>query len=47
MSASSMLRARYDLQNYSKEEVQKHLDTLLSLPTAEDVEKYIDENIIK
>ena len=47
MSASSMLRARYDLQNYSKEEVQKHLDTLLSLPTAEDIEKYIDENIIK
>ena len=25
MSASSMLRARYDLQNYSKEEVQKHI----------------------
>lgn len=47
MSASSMLRARYDLQYYSKEEVQKHLDTLLSLPTAEDVEKYIEENILK
>lgn len=46
MSASSMLRSRFDLQNYSKEDVEKHLDTLLSLPTPEDVERYIDENIL-
>lgn len=47
MSASSILRSRYDLQYYSKEEVEKHLETILNLPTAEDVEKYIDENILK
>ncbi len=47
MSASSILRSRYDLKNYSKVEVEKHLDTILSLPTAEDVEKYIDENILR
>ncbi|MDR7870836.1 MAG: phosphoenolpyruvate--protein phosphotransferase [Tissierellaceae bacterium] len=46
MSASSILRSRNDLLKYSKDEVKKHLDTLLSLPTAEDVEKYIDDNIL-
>lgn len=47
MSASSILRSRYDLQKYSKEEIEKHIDTILNMGTAEDVEKYIDENIIK
>ena len=46
MSASSILRSRDDLQKYSKYEVESHLDTILSLSTAEEVEKYIDENIL-
>lgn len=46
MSASSILRARNDLLKYSKEEIREHLDTLLSLPTAEDVEKYIEDHFI-
>ena len=46
MSPSSILRSRYDLQYYSKEELEEHIDILLQLATAEDVEKYIDEYII-
>ena len=46
MSASSILRSRNDLLKYSKEEIKEHLDTLLSLPTAEDVEKYIDNHFM-
>lgn len=46
MSAGSILRARYQIRNTSKLEVAKHLDTILNLPTAEDVERYIDENIL-
>ncbi len=46
MSSSSILRARWIINNTSKEEVKSMLDTILSLPTAEDVEKFIDENII-
>ena len=47
MSASLILRARNDLQRYSKSEIRDHLDTLLSLGTSKDVENYIDENILK
>ncbi|HSH35736.1 phosphoenolpyruvate--protein phosphotransferase [Schnuerera sp.] len=47
MSSSSMLEARYIINNISKKEIQSMLDEILSLPTAEDVEKFIDENIIK
>ena len=47
MSSSSMLRARWIINNISKKGIEPMLDTILSLPTAEDVEKFIDENIIK
>lgn len=47
MSSSSILRARWIINNTSKKEVEAMLDTILSLPTAEDVERFIDENIIK
>ena len=47
MSSSSMLRARWIINNTSKKEIKTMLDTILSLPTAEDVEKFIDENVIK
>ena len=46
MSSSSILKARWIINNTSKSEVESMLDTILSLPTAEDVEKFIDENII-
>ncbi|MCF6465328.1 phosphoenolpyruvate--protein phosphotransferase, partial [Clostridium sp. Cult2] len=44
MSPSSILKARYIINNTSKKEIESMLDEILSLPTAEDVEKYIDEN---
>lgn len=47
MSSSSMLGARWIINNTSQKEVESMLDTILSLPTAEDVEKFIDEKIIK
>ena len=46
MSSSSILKARWIINNTSKAEVEPMLDTILDLPTAEDVEKFIDENII-
>lgn len=45
MSPSSILRARYIINNISKADIEPLLDEMLSLPTAEDVEKFIDENI--
>lgn len=47
MNPSSMLKARYIIKNTSKEEIEPMLDKILSLPTAEDVERFIDENIVK
>lgn len=46
MNPASILKARYIISNTSKKEVEGMLDEILSLPTAEDVERYIDENII-
>lgn len=46
MNPSSMLKARYIIKNTSKEEIEPMLDKILSLPTAEDVERFIDENIV-
>ncbi len=46
MSSSSILKARWIISNTSKTEVKSMLDDILNLPTAEDVEKFIDENII-
>lgn len=46
MNPASILKARYIISNTSKKEVEAMLDEILSLPTAEDVERYIDENII-
>ena len=45
MGASSILRSRYDY-SIIQEELEEHIDILLQLATAEDVEKYIDEYII-
>ncbi|OLS02085.1 phosphoenolpyruvate--protein phosphotransferase [Tissierella creatinophila] len=47
MSAGSILGARYIIRNTSKEEIKSHIDRVLNLSTATDVENYIDENILK
>jgi phosphotransferase system enzyme I (PtsI) len=46
MSASSILKARWLIKNTSKKEVADMIDTILTLPTAEDVESFIDEKIL-
>ena len=46
MNSASMLQARWIINKTSKSEVESMLGEILSLPTAEDVEKFIDENII-
>lgn len=47
MSSGSILRARSEIRDTSKKEIEKHIDVILNLSTAKDVEKYIDENILK
>lgn len=47
MSSGSILRARSEIRGRSKEEMEKHIDRILNLSTAADVEDYIDENILK
>ncbi len=46
MCPSSMLKARWIINKTSKTEVAAMLDAILSLATAEEVEKFIDEKII-
>nr|WP_300002872.1 phosphoenolpyruvate--protein phosphotransferase [Tissierella sp.] len=46
MSSGSILGARYQIRNTSKQEIEPHIETILNLSTAEDVERYIDENIL-
>lgn len=45
MNPSSMLRARYIIRNTYKRKIESLIDEILSLPTAEDVEQFINENI--
>src|SRR5690625_4560706 len=47
MNPGSILRSRYKQRNSSKKEVEKQLDTLLGLATAQEVEDFIDEKILK
>ena len=46
MCPSSMLKARWIINKTSSKEVKTMLDIILSLATAEEVEKFIDEKII-
>lgn len=46
MNAASILKSRYLIKKTSKEEVEKVIDTILDLPRAEDVEKFIEDNIL-
>lgn len=43
MSPSSILRARHIIRNSSKQELEKHLDEILSLSTAEEIKKAVEE----
>lgn len=47
MNPSSILRARSIIRRTNKKEIESKLDELLSLPSGKDVERFIDENIIK
>lgn len=46
MSPSSILKARWIIKNTCKKEVEDKLNQILSFATAEDVENFIQENII-
>lgn len=43
MSSSSILKARHIIRNTSKREMEAKIEHILNLPTAYDVEKYIEE----
>ncbi|KPU26582.1 phosphoenolpyruvate-protein phosphotransferase [Caloranaerobacter sp. TR13] len=45
MSPISILRARWIITNIEQKEMKKFLQHILNLPTAEEVEKFINENI--
>lgn len=47
MSASAILESRYLISNLSKNELEKHVDTILNLSTAKEVQEYVDANILK
>ncbi|MGF7060469.1 phosphoenolpyruvate--protein phosphotransferase [Brassicibacter mesophilus] len=46
MSSISILKARWIIKNTSKEEMARKVEHIINLPTAEDVERYIEENIV-
>lgn len=45
MSASSMLRARWIINNISKKDMEGFVEEILMLPTAEEIKQFIDKNI--
>ncbi|WP_313892145.1 phosphoenolpyruvate--protein phosphotransferase [Psychrobacillus sp.] len=45
MSASSMLKARAQIAQLSKEQLAKHMDHLLMLPTSAEVKVYVEQNL--
>lgn len=47
INAGSILRVKEQIRNTSKKEVETHIDTIINLASAEDVENYIEENILK
>lgn len=46
MSPISILKARWIIKNISQKEMKVLVEKAINLPTAEDVEKFIDDNII-
>lgn len=47
MSASAILPARMQISQLDKTEIEKHLPTILDLTTADEVEAYVRENLMK
>lgn len=47
MNPGSILKARYQIRNTSKKEMKTHIDNIINLASARDVENYIDENVLK
>lgn len=47
MNPSLIPKTRWIIRNTSKKEIEPMIEPLLNLPTAKDVEKFIDENILK
>ena len=46
MSASSILPSRAQIAKLSKVSIESHLSTILTLPTASDVEQYVKKNLL-
>ncbi|NLX62691.1 MAG: phosphoenolpyruvate--protein phosphotransferase [Tissierellia bacterium] len=47
MNPSSLLKSKWIIKNTCKKEIEPMIETILSLPTAKEVEEFIDENILK
>lgn len=47
MNPFSLPKSKWIVRNTSKEEIEPMIEPMLNLPTAKDVEKFIDENILK
>ncbi len=47
MSASAILPSRMQIANLDKKEIEKHIPTILDLTTADEVEAYVKENLMK
>lgn len=45
MSPSSILRARAIIRNVSRSDMKGHVEKVINIPAASEIEKYIDENI--
>ncbi|MGL5021137.1 MAG: phosphoenolpyruvate--protein phosphotransferase [Mycoplasmatales bacterium] len=46
MSASAVLTSRLQISKLDKEEIAKHIPIILNLSTADEVEEYVNENLI-
>ncbi|MFV0424021.1 MAG: phosphoenolpyruvate--protein phosphotransferase, partial [Bacilli bacterium] len=47
MSATAVLPSRLQVSKLSKSEIEKHIPTILNLDTADNVKKYVEENILQ
>ncbi len=47
MSASAILPSRMQIAELDKKEIEKHIPTILDLTTADEVEAYVKENLMK
>ncbi len=47
INTASILKARYQIRNICRGEIEAHIPNIINLSTGEDVKKYIEENINK